>query len=420
MVQVIQNEAATAAANFTLHDVAPWAGTDFEALNHATHGLDAPFGVIDLRALATNAHAMLQRAGGVPIRVASKSIRVRSVLESVLALPGYAGVLAYTLREAIWLVQHGIDDVVVGYPTVDLEAIGELVADPRLAQQITLMVDSVDHLDAVDAVIRPSKRPAVRVAIDQDMSLRSSILGHIGVRRSPIHDPREAFELAAAIVRRPGFALVGMMGYEAQIAGLGNAPIGKPLMGFILRALQSMSAAELHERRAAAVRAVRSIADLEFVNGGGTGSLESTASDASVTEIAAGSGPFAPTLFDNSAHFRHAPAALVALAVARRPTPEIATIMGGGWIASGPHGADRAPSPVHPAGLKFVPREGAGEVQTPVTGPAARDLAIGDRVWFRHTKAGELSEHLDTFVVVDGARAIGTVPTYRGEGKVFL
>ena len=416
VVQVIQNETIP----LELLTASPWLGTDWHALDRATHDLDAPLAVIDLRALATNATAMLERAGGMPIRVASKSIRVRSVLEAVLAMPGYHGVLAYTLREAIWLAGHGVDDIVVGYPTVDIAALRELASDPELARRITLMVDSVDHLDAVDVAVRPSKRPAVRVAIDQDMSLRSSILGHIGVRRSPIHDPHEAFELAAAIVRRPGFALVGMMGYEAQIAGLGNAPIGKPVMGFILRLLQFMSSAELQERRGAAVAAVRSIADLEFVNGGGTGSLESTASDASVTEIAAGSGLFAPTLFDNYAHFRHAPAALFALAVVRRPTPTIATLMGGGWIASGPHGADRSPSPVHPAGLTFLPREGAGEVQTPVTGAAARELAIGDRVWFRHTKAGELSEHVNAFTVVDGDIALGEVPTYRGEGKAFL
>lgn len=415
-MRMIQNETIPLA----LQDAAAWRGTDWDALQRATRDLDAPFAVIDRRALAANATAMLQRAGGMPIRVASKSIRVRSVLESVLAMPGYHGVLAYTLREAIWLANHGVDDVVVGYPTVDITALRELAADPELARRITLMVDSVDHLDAVDVAVRPSRRPSIRVAIDQDMSLRSSILGHIGVRRSPIHDPWEAFELASAIVRRPGFLLVGMMGYEAQIAGLGNAPIGKPVMGFILRLLQFMSTAELQERRAAAVSAVGAIADLEFVNGGGTGSLESTSSDASVTEIAAGSGLFAPTLFDNYAHFRHAPAAFFALAVVRRPTPTIATLMGGGWIASGPHGADRSPSPVHPEGLRFLPREGAGEVQTPVTGRAAASLAIGDRVWFRHTKAGELSEHVNEFVVVDGDEVIGAVPTYRGEGKVFL
>ena len=402
-----------------LETVGPWVGTDWDALDAAAHGRPAPVAVLDLRALAANARSLPERADGLPIRIASKSLRVRSALEAVLALPGYRGVLAYTLREAIWLVENGIRDVVVGYPTVDLEAIARLVSDPLLAAEITLMVDSVDHLDAVDVVIRPSRRPPIRIAIDLDASLRSSILGDIGVRRSPVHEPREAFELAVAVVRRPGFELVGMMGYEAQIAGIGNAP-RNPLLGVVIRALQAMSELELHERRTAAVVAVRSIAELEFVNGGGTGSLESTARDASVTEVAAGSGLFSPALFDGYAHFRHAPAAFFALDVVRRPAPTIATLAGGGWIASGRAGADRLPRPVHPEGLRLLAREGAGEVQTPVTGEAARGLAIGDRVWFRHAKAGELSEHVDAYLLLDGGRVAGEAPTYRGEGKAFL
>jgi D-serine deaminase-like pyridoxal phosphate-dependent protein len=177
---------------------------------------------------------------------------------------------------------------------------------------------------------------------------------------------------------------------------------------------------ELVERRARAVAAVREHADLEFVNGGGTGSLEFTAADASVTEIAAGSGLFGGHLFDGYAHFTPAPAAAFALDVVRSPGPEHATILGGGWIASGPPGADRVPRIVWPEGLTMLARESAGEVQTPVTGPAARRLRAGDRVWFRHTKSCELSEHLNEFAVVDGHEVVDTVPTYRGEGKAFL
>jgi D-serine deaminase-like pyridoxal phosphate-dependent protein len=159
---------------------------------------------------------------------------------------------------------------------------------------------------------------------------------------------------------------------------------------------------------------------LEFVNGGGTGSLESTAADASVTEIAAGSGLFGPHLFDQYIHFAPAPAAAFALSVVRKPTPSMATLLGGGWIASGPPSRDRLPELVWPQGLSMLPNEMAGEVQTPLRGAAAAALHVGDRVWLRHTKAGEVSEHLDAFAIVDGGTVIETLPTYRGEGKVFL
>jgi D-serine deaminase-like pyridoxal phosphate-dependent protein len=401
---------------------APWDDPQdwWPALTAATRDLDAPVGVIAVEALAANAHDLLDRAAGLPIRVASKSVRVRGVLDAVLALPGYRGILAYSLAEALWLAEgrdgatH--DDIVVGYPTADRGALARLAGDAQLASRVTLMIDDVAQLDLVDAVVAPGKRAVIRVALELDASYRSRALGHVGVRRSPVYLPAQAEALAEAVIARRGFRLVGMMAYEAQIAGVTNAGPRKAA----IRAMQRASARELADRRAEAVRRVRAVAELEFVNGGGTGSIESTHADASVTEVAAGSGLFGPHLFDHYAHFRPAPAAAFALDVVRRPTGDIATLLGGGWIASGPPGPDRAPKVTWPEGLRMIAREGAGEVQTPLRGAAARDLAIGDRVWLRHTKAGELSEHLAAFALVQNGSVVGELPTYRGEVRVFL
>jgi D-serine deaminase-like pyridoxal phosphate-dependent protein len=210
------------------------------------------------------------------------------------------------------------------------------------------------------------------------------------------------------------------MCYEAQIAGLGDRPPGRPLRGLAIRTMQAGSTVELLARRGAAVAAVRRYADLEFVNGGGTGSAASTAADPAVTEVAAGSGLFGPTLFDGYRVWRPEPATFFALSVVRRPTPRIATVLGGGWVASGEAHPSRLPVPVLPRGLRLIPREGAGEVQTPVTGPGAERLRVGDRVWFRHAKAGELCEHTNALHVVDGDRVVAQWPTYRGEGQAFL
>lgn len=417
-----------------------WTAPDahWPALSAATARLDPPLAVLHLPALRHNAHDMLRRVAGAaagaagpvkPIRVASKSVRVRSVLDAVLALPGYAGVLAYTLPEALWLAEgdaeHApIEDVVVGYPSVDRQAIARLAASPELAARVTLMVDSLAHLDLIDAVVPPGKRAVLRLCLELDASWDSRALGHIGVYRSPVHTAAEARALAEAIVRRPGFHLVGMMAYEAQIAGQGDNPPGRPAWAATVRWMQKNSRDELLTRRGEAVAAVRRVADLSFVNGGGTGSLEFTASDASVTEIAAGSGLLGGHLFDTYSGFRPAPAAAFALSVVRRPDAKTATLLGGGWIASGPPAADRLPKLVWPTGLRLVDRESAGEVQSPVTGAAAGVLRLGDRVWLRHTKSGELSEHVDTFQLVDlvdgRATVVGSTPSYRGEGKVFL
>ncbi|MUN08861.1 amino acid deaminase/aldolase [Agromyces luteolus] len=402
----------------------PWLDptVHWPALTEATRHLDAPLGALHLGALRWNAHEMLRRAAGTPIRIATKSIRVRSVVEALLALPGYRGVLAYTLAEAIWLAERmpRLDDLVVGYPTAESAGIRRLAADADLARRITLMVDSPGQLDLVDSIVPPGRREELRVCLELDASWRAPVLGHLGVRRSPVHEPEHAGALAAYVGGRPGFRVVGLMAYEAQVAGIANAPSGRPVDGVVNRWMQSRSMPELVERRGRAVAAVRRHADLEFVNGGGTGSLEATAADPAVTELGAGSGILAGHLFDGYAHFTPAPAAAFALDVVRSPSPRHATVLGGGWLASGPHGADRSPRIAWPEGLRMLAREGAGEVQTPVTGRAAGRLRVGDRLWLRHAKSGELAEHLNGFAVVDGDEVVGTVPTYRGEGMAFL
>ena len=73
-------------------------------------------------------------------------------------------------------------------------------------------------------------------------------------------------------------------------------------------------------------------------------------------------------------------------------------------VASGAAGADRSPVPYLPEGLRYDPQEGAGEVQTPLLGSPADDLLIGDKVWFRHAKAGELCERFDALHLVEGDR----------------
>jgi D-serine deaminase-like pyridoxal phosphate-dependent protein len=333
-------------------------------------------------------------------------------------MDGYRGVLALTLAEALWLAAE-IDDVVVGYPTADRTALRRLAADELLAARVTLMVDSVEQLDLVGAEVGTAG-PPLRVCLDLDASLR--LLGgrvHLGPRRSPVHDPAAAAELAREIARRPRFRLVGLMSYEGQIAGVGD-DAGSLLTRVQVRGMQKASAAELRSRRAAAVAAVSAVAPLEFVNGGGTGSIELTVAEESITEVAAGSGLYCPTLFDHYRAFRLQPAAFFVLPVVRRPSPDFATVLGGGWVASGPVGKDRLPTPSWPAGLRLTTLEAAGEAQTPLRGPGARNLRIGDRVWFRHAKAGELCERVDELHLVEGDRLVGSVPTYRGEGHAFL
>ena len=395
---------------------------DLERLNHATAHLDPPLAAVDLSALHYNAADLVRRAAGKPIRVASKSVRCRELLRQVLVLDGFQGVLAFTLPEALWLAGSGFDDIVVGYPSVDRAALRRLAVDQHAADTITLMIDSVEQLDLIEKAVADIPDAAqVRVCVDIDASWRP--LGgrvRIGARRSPLHSVAAVTTVAREAADRLAFRLVGLMAYEAQIAGVADSPPGRPGRSLAVRTMQRASAAELAERRAQIVGAVKEIAQLEFVNGGGSGSVERTTAEDAITEIAAGSGLLLPHLFDGYRKIHGRAAALFALPVVRRPGTGVVTVLGGGYPASGASGKDRLPQPYLPRGLSYDAQEGAGEVQTPLLGKKADDLAIGDRVWFRHAKAGELCERFAELHLIDGDCVSSTVPTYRGEGHTFL
>ena len=377
-----------------------------------------PIAVVDLDAFDANADDLVRRAGGKPLRVASKSLRVPALIERALAHDGFAGVLAYTLAEALWLYETGVsDDILVAYPTVDVAALRRLTSSPSAAAAITLMVDDPAHLDVVDST-RSSRAVPVRVALDVDAGLR---LGgqHVGPKRSPLFDTDDVVALARRVVDRDGFRLVGVMTYEGQVAGVQDSVPGQRARSHVVRRLKRASMAQLEVRRREIAEALAEVATLELWNGGGSGSVEATAADAAVTEIAAGSGLLVPGIFDHYASFEPRPAAYFGLRVTRKPTPDMATVHGGGLIASGATGADRSPIPWAPPGLRLTGLEGAGEVQTPLTGHPAALLRIGDLVWFRHAKSGELFEHVRDVHLVRGETVVDVVPSYRGCDRVF-
>jgi D-serine deaminase-like pyridoxal phosphate-dependent protein len=354
---------------------------DLKRLDAASSHLEPPFAVVDLAALRSNAADMTRRAAGTPIRLASKSVRCRALIADVLAMEGFRGILAFTLPEALWLAEcQASDDIVVAYPSTDRTALARLASSATAAMAITVMVDCTDHIDLIARAAATVPDPhQVKVAIDIDAGyLAFGGRLRAGARRSPIRTPAQAAELAGIIAGRPG------------------------------------------RRQAGIVAAIRDVGALDFVNGGGTGSIERTAAEPAITEVGAGSGLYHPGLFDAYRAFRGKPAALFALPVVRRPGPGVVTVLGGGYLASGPAQASRLPVPYRPAGLKLDRDEGAGEVQTPLLGPAADGLRIGDRVWFRHAKAGELCERFNELHLIDGDLLTGSAPTYRGEGKAFL
>lgn len=385
--------------------------------------VESPFAFVDLDAMWANADRILERSGDKPIRVATKSLRCRPLIEMILGRDErFRGLMTFTMPETLWLAERGFENLLLAYPTTDLEALAELalgsVANPETAP--ILMVDCVEHLDLIESILGAQAAP-VRLCLDLDASwwaFRGRLKA--GPRRSPVHSPEQALALAEEIVRRDKLDLVAMMAYEGQIAGVGDQVPGRPFRSRAIRWMQKKSRVEIAARRAEVIAGIDAITDLEFVNGGGTGSLDSTSAEEAVTEVTAGSGFLAPGQFDHYSTFSLTPAAGFALPVVRRPGPGVVTALGGGYLASGAPGPARMPVPWQPEGLEFDPEEGAGEVQTPLIGAAADQLTIGSNVYLRHAKAGELCERFESLILIEGGEIVDEVPTYRGEGKTFL
>jgi D-serine deaminase-like pyridoxal phosphate-dependent protein len=389
-------------------------------------GVRLPAVIVDLGAFDRNIarHGRAVEAHRLPIRFATKSIRVPALIDRACAAPFARGLMCFAVTEAAVLAARGLDDLFVAYPTLQPSAI-ELLADLTAAgTNVSITIDSPDAVDRFGAVGK-RRDVALRVVLCADMSLRAA--GgrlHLGVRRSPLHDPDDVVLLAER-ARDRGLVVHGLLGYEAQVAGLGDdSPFDAPWMRVAKRALRKRSMEELGERRPRMVEALRARGfELAFVNGGGTGSLDLTTRETGVTEVSAGSGLYKPLLFDGySSPFVRSlePACFFALEATRRPGPGFLTCAGGGYVASGSAGPDKLPEPWLPRGLRLTKNEGAGEVQTPLEGAAADQVELGGAVLFRHAKAGEIMERFGEVLLVDRGRVVERAATYRGEGWSFV
>lgn len=393
---------------------------DYSYYRRAFAGHAMPFAWLDLDLLDDNIRAILGRAGSKYVRIASKSVRSVAVLRRILAAsPVFRGLMCFTAREAAWLAGQGFDDLLMGYPVWhpdDLAAVARATAD---GAHITLMVDSVAHVEQAEAVAR-AHNVRLPLCLEVDMTLAVPGL-HFGVWRSPLQNADLARPVLERIAGSAHVALDGIMGYEAQVAGVGDNYPGQLAKNALVRRLKGRSVRLDAERRAAVVALAESLCGpLRFVNGGGTGSMATTREESAVTEITVGSGFYSPALFDNYREFHFQPAAGFAIEIVRIPAPGIYTCLGGGYSASGGAGKDRLPTVHLPVGAQLDPLEGAGEVQTPIHYRGPERLALGDPVLMRHAKAGELCERFTHLACIQNGVIVDEVTTYRGDGRCFL
>lgn len=413
-------------ATYDMHSIStkpmPQTRDHYDRYARALAGEPLPSAFVDLDAFEANIDQLVAplRAAGKALRIATKSLRCPDLVDRVLERVGdlAIGLMTYTAAETAMLATRGYRDLLLAYPTL-LERDLDAIAAANRSATAAIVADCIAHVDAISRAARRAN-VEVPVVIDIDMSYRPLERGpHLGVRRSPLRTPEAVCALAEAIRERPGLRFAGLLAYEAQIAGLGDAVPSARAANAVKRAIKARSAPHVRALRSACVAALRACGLAPaIVNGGGTGSAAWSAQDDTLTEVTIGSGFIASGLFTEYRDLALVPAAGFALQVTREPAPGIYTCLGGGYVASGAAGRDRLPRPWLPAGIELLGTEGAGEVQTPIR--SKTPLVLGSPVLFRHAKAGELAEHFDEYLLVRGDQIVGRTKTYRGLGHSFL
>lgn len=392
-------------------------GKDLAQFTQALRDQPLPWAAVDLVAFDRNLALLLAPALAAQrrVRVATKSVRCPALIERVLAQPCVDGLMTFTARETLWWAQRRPRaDLLLGYPLATPQD-AALMAEANTLATAAAMVDAPEHLAWLEVAAK-EREIRIPVWLDLDLGWRPLAGVHIGVRRSPLRSVDDVQALAARVVASPHLRLAGIMGYEAHVAGLPDDGRLAVWQNPVKRWLKRASWPDIVARRGAVVAALRALVPDLRCNGGGSGSVHTTAGDPAVTELTVGSGLLAGHLFDGYRGLDFAPALFFALAVTRLPAPGLATCAGGGWIASGSAGADRWPLPVWPPGLRLTGTEGAGEVQTPLQVPGDVTLQVGDPVVLRPAKSGELAEIFAQYALLEGGALTGHVPTYRGLG----
>lgn len=388
-----------------------------EALTAFAH-LARPFACIDLEALDWNIKMVNVQSKGKDIRIATKSIRSVELLQYIAErLDNHSGWMTFDCQETLFLLERGFTHILLGYPQMERESIELMI--PYIAQgaDITFMIDREEHWRLLHE-IGLQHNIVLKVCIDVNVSTDFKWI-YFGTQRSSLKQVEDVKSLLMKMKEFPNTEVIGIMGYEAQIAGVVDRPVirwQQPLIQFLKKRSMTLIG---QLRRDTVNQIKKACPSIQFVNGGGSGSIDFTVQAKEVTELTIGSAFYFPALFSRYKQLPFKSAASYALRVTRIPEDGIAVCHGGGYTASGAIGIDKAPVPFWPNNLYLLKNEGPGEVQTPLL-DKDRILSVGDTVFFRHAKAGELCER---FLKIHGRRGdkyVKAFKTYRGEGGCFI
>lgn len=393
---------------------------DYDYYKRALASTKKPCAFLNYDALLENINTIKQSAHHKKIRIASKSIRSVDVLNLIFSTSSvFQGIMCYTAEEAIYLHKNGFDDVLIAYPIWDEAQLRQICNAVKKEAIITVMVDSIEHIERLESIALEENGQFL-VCIDIDLS--TNIFGlHFGVHRSPLKTVEDVIDIVKRIKQSSYLTLDGIMGYEAQIAGVTDDDPKQKMRSSVIRLLKRIAIKQIVKKRRQIIEQIDSegIA-LRFINGGGTGSLHATSMEEGITEVTVGSGFYNSHLFDKYKDFKLEVAAGFAVEITRIPNEGIYTCFGGGYVASGAVGNDKLPEIFLPTGASLTKNEGVGEVQTPIIYKGPIPLQHGDPIFFRHSKAGELCERFQSLYIIKNGHIVDEFRTYRGDGQCFL
>lgn len=384
------------------------------------HDVSTPCVYLKWENFLENITKVIQSVGNKKVRIATKSIRCTSILSFLQQYDDkFDGLMCYSPYEAVFLSQKDFDNILLGYPIMDYEGIKQIAYEVSKKKKIIFMCDDVLQIDLIEHVAQ-ELQVSLSICLDIDMSTKFGPL-HFGVRRSPITNVIQIDVLLKKFANNPYIKLVGVMGYEAQIAGVADNVPNMLFKNKLIQGLKKMSYKTIKHRREEIVKYIENQGfPLQLVNGGGSGSVHSTREESVITEITVGSAFYSPSLFMQYKEYDYKNAIGYALPIVRKPAKNIYTVTSGGFIASGSTNLDKQPTPIEPKGSSLLSLEGAGEVQTPVFYDGDEDLDIGDVILFQPSKAGEIAERFKNIYIIENNKIREQFLTYRGEGECFL
>ena len=245
-----------------------------QSIGRRRRELTTPALILDLELLRRNIQTMAEwTKSHAKVRPHTKIHKCVEIARLQVAA-GAVGITTATVWEALVMARAGLDNILIANELMGEEKI-RLLAE---AARKTHFIVAVDSRVGAKALSNAAMAAGAKIGVLLDID--------VGLRRGGVRTQAEACALASELVRLPGIAFRGVMGYEGHV-------VEEPI-----RDIRARLAAEAMERLIACVDLLESAGfKIEIVSAGGTNTYDMTGANPRVTELQAGSYVFMDTTY---------------------------------------------------------------------------------------------------------------------------